>query len=196
MEYDEFLEVMTVTLQRLADGPTPDTLLLRLAHNFQVGEDGELAAPASVQLSDVLPGLRIKAVREMQLSAAAPKSFVSSRHAWHVRNTSMEVAQHGHNATSEEAAALQGPWASVGRLIISAGADSDSVGGPQCKTPGPASGELWRELAPGSQVIDLLPMEIRTFEVDVEHPSGAVGGGAATAQARRRRGRSSRRSMS
>lgn len=60
---------------------------------------------------------------------------------------------------------LHGPWATTGKLMITAGVGSGSEGGPQCKTPGVAGGELWRVAAAGATQVDLLPMEIRTFEV-------------------------------
>lgn len=57
--------VAMITLQELEDG----SVLLRLAHLYEIGEDKNLSAMASVDLRKLFPNRKISKVKEMNLSA-------------------------------------------------------------------------------------------------------------------------------
>ncbi|XP_061358613.1 probable alpha-mannosidase At5g13980 isoform X4 [Gastrolobium bilobum] len=57
--------IVILTLQELDNG----TVLLRLAHLYEIEEDKDLSAMASVELKKLFPGKKIKEVKEMNLSA-------------------------------------------------------------------------------------------------------------------------------
>ncbi|KAG5537366.1 hypothetical protein RHGRI_024717 [Rhododendron griersonianum] len=62
--------VALVTLQELDDG----SVLLRLGHLYEAGEDAEYSTLAKVELKKVFAGKTIKEVKEMSLSANQEKS--------------------------------------------------------------------------------------------------------------------------
>ncbi|KAK6127824.1 hypothetical protein DH2020_038426 [Rehmannia glutinosa] len=57
--------VAIITLQELEDG----TVLLRLAHLYEVGEDKDLSVMATVELKRVFPNKKINGIKETSLSA-------------------------------------------------------------------------------------------------------------------------------
>ncbi|XP_035549080.1 alpha-mannosidase-like isoform X2 [Juglans regia] len=73
------LNVALITLQVLDNG----SVLLRLAHLYEVDEDTEYSRLAKVELKKMFPGKRIKKVKEMSLSANQEKSEIK-RMAWKV----------------------------------------------------------------------------------------------------------------
>ncbi|KAL3928687.1 MAG: hypothetical protein SGBAC_012538 [Bacillariaceae sp.] len=63
--------VMLITRQRLTDATSSKSdkqFLIRLGHQYGLGEDGELSKPATVDLVDCLPGYEITEVVELTLS--------------------------------------------------------------------------------------------------------------------------------
>ncbi|XP_052196024.1 alpha-mannosidase [Diospyros lotus] len=73
------LNVALITLQELSDG----TVLLRLAHLYEAGEDAEYSALAKVELKKMFAQKTIKEVKEMSLSANQEKSQMK-RMTWKV----------------------------------------------------------------------------------------------------------------
>ncbi|XP_027351852.1 probable alpha-mannosidase At5g13980 [Abrus precatorius] len=57
--------IAIITLQELDDG----TVLLRLAHLYEIEEDKDLSVMTNVELKKLFPGKKIKEVKEMNLSA-------------------------------------------------------------------------------------------------------------------------------
>ncbi|XP_061358600.1 probable alpha-mannosidase At5g13980 isoform X2 [Gastrolobium bilobum] len=57
--------IVILTLQELDNG----TVLLRLAHLYEIEEDKDLSAMASVELKKLFPGKKVNKVKEMNLSA-------------------------------------------------------------------------------------------------------------------------------
>ena len=55
----------------------PHTILLRLAHVFDAGEDAALSAPVTVDLATLLAGKTITAATEMTLPGAQPLAEVA-----------------------------------------------------------------------------------------------------------------------
>jgi len=55
----------------------PESILIRLAHKYEVGEDPELSKPATVDLQALLQNVRVQQCTEMSLSANQPLSDVS-----------------------------------------------------------------------------------------------------------------------
>ncbi|PSS00466.1 Alpha-mannosidase, light subunit like [Actinidia chinensis var. chinensis] len=68
--YNLPLNVALITLQELDDG----SVLLRLAHLYEAGEDAEYSTLAKVELKKMFAGKAIKEVKEMSLSANQEKS--------------------------------------------------------------------------------------------------------------------------
>ncbi|GMP27111.1 hypothetical protein CsSME_00003255 [Camellia sinensis var. sinensis] len=64
------LNVALITLQELDDG----SVLLRLAHLYEAGEDAEYSTLAKVELKQVFSGKMIKEVKEVSLSTNQDKS--------------------------------------------------------------------------------------------------------------------------
>ena len=60
--------VMLVTKKLWYEYPEPNTYLVRLAHQYGVGEDFDLSRPVDVDLSILFPGQRILGIRETTLS--------------------------------------------------------------------------------------------------------------------------------
>ncbi|KAK2984501.1 hypothetical protein RJ640_016887 [Escallonia rubra] len=77
------LNVALITLQELDDG----SVLLRLAHLYEAGEDSDYSTLAKVELKKIFFGKMIKAVRETSLSANQDKSEMK-RMAWKVEGDS------------------------------------------------------------------------------------------------------------
>jgi hypothetical protein len=78
--------VMLITRERLTDGTSSVPavqFLIRLGHQYGVGEDAELSKPASVDLVDCLPGYAITKVEELTLSANRNyDAWAKARLAW------------------------------------------------------------------------------------------------------------------
>ncbi|KAK9120231.1 hypothetical protein Scep_018324 [Stephania cephalantha] len=111
--------VALITLQELEDGQ----VLLRLAHLFEVGEDKDLSAMASVELRKLFPTKKISKVTEMNLSANQERAEMEKRRrVWRVEGM-----------LNEEPKVVRG---------------------------GPVD--------PAKLVVELSPMEIRTFVIDLE----------------------------
>lgn len=70
-----------VHLLTLADNSfytsSPDSILIRLAHKYEVGEDPVLSKPATVDLEALFSAIRVQSCTEMSLSANQPLSSVS-----------------------------------------------------------------------------------------------------------------------
>ncbi|KAA8547521.1 hypothetical protein F0562_003950 [Nyssa sinensis] len=77
------LNVALITLQELDDG----SVLLRLAHLYEAGEDAEYSTLAKVELQKIFAEKRIKEVKEMSLSANQDKSEMK-RMTWKVEGDS------------------------------------------------------------------------------------------------------------
>ncbi|XP_062143908.1 alpha-mannosidase isoform X2 [Alnus glutinosa] len=77
------LNVALITLQELDDG----SVLLRLAHLYEVGEDAEYSTLAKVELKKMFTGKTIKEVKETSLSTNQEKSKMK-RMAWKVEGDS------------------------------------------------------------------------------------------------------------
>ena len=58
---------------------SPSSVLVRLAHLFQAGEDAVLSAPATVALSTLFAGARLSACEERTLPASRPLADVPVR---------------------------------------------------------------------------------------------------------------------
>ncbi|KAL3655096.1 hypothetical protein CASFOL_000882 [Castilleja foliolosa] len=109
--------VAIITLQELEDR----TVLLRLAHLFEVGEEKDLSVMATVELKRVFPKTKINKISEMSLSANQERiEMEKKRLSWKVEGSNTKR-------------------------------DSDSRGGP---------------VDPVKLVVELAPMEIRTFIID------------------------------
>lgn len=50
----------------------PTTLLLRVSHSFEAGEDATLSQPASVNLASILPGVTLSSCTETTLTGNQP----------------------------------------------------------------------------------------------------------------------------
>jgi hypothetical protein len=95
--------VQIMTLQTLA--VSPPTFLLRLSHQFGIGEDAVLSRPVTLDLNTVFRGFTIKTAREVSLTANQDKAALLERrqrnmnwsrdvvapHAW--RNVSFDFSQ-------------------------------------------------------------------------------------------------------
>ncbi|XP_075514635.1 alpha-mannosidase-like isoform X1 [Primulina tabacum] len=75
------LNVALITLQDLADG----SVLLRLAHLYEAGEDPDYSTLAKVQLKRMFAGEKIKTLKETSLSANQDKSEMM-RMTWEVKD--------------------------------------------------------------------------------------------------------------
>ncbi|KAI3463535.1 hypothetical protein Pfo_020198 [Paulownia fortunei] len=109
--------VAILTLQELEDG----TVLLRLAHLYEVGEDKDLSVKATIELKRVFPNKKINKIKEMSLSA---------------------------NQEREEMERKRLSWKAEG---FNTKQDTDLRGDP---------------VDPVKLVVELAPMEIRTFIID------------------------------
>ncbi|KAG4938279.1 hypothetical protein JHK84_044530 [Glycine max] len=77
--------IAIITLQELDDG----TVLLRLAHLYEIEEDKDLSVIATVELKKLLPGRKIKEVKEMSLSANQERTEMEKKRlAWKVEGSS------------------------------------------------------------------------------------------------------------
>ncbi|KAE8010634.1 hypothetical protein FH972_006989 [Carpinus fangiana] len=79
------LNVALITLQELDDG----SVLLRLAHLYEVGEDTEYSKLAKVELKKMFTGKMIKEVKETSLSTNQEKSMMKKM-AWKVEGNSSQ----------------------------------------------------------------------------------------------------------
>ncbi|KAK9278049.1 hypothetical protein L1049_027607 [Liquidambar formosana] len=112
--------VAMITLQELEDG----TVLLRLAHLYEVGEDKDLSVMASVELKKLFPNKKINKIAEMSLSANQERAEMEmKRLVWKVEGSSPEEPK------------------------VSRGGPVDST----------------------KLVVELAPMEIRTFIINFSH---------------------------
>ncbi|KAK2656984.1 hypothetical protein Ddye_010036 [Dipteronia dyeriana] len=76
------LNVALVTLQELDDG----SVLIRLAHLYEAGEDPEYSTLAKVELKKMFNGKSIKEVKEMSLSTNQEKSEMTKKMNWKVES--------------------------------------------------------------------------------------------------------------
>ncbi|KAL2320383.1 hypothetical protein Fmac_029352 [Flemingia macrophylla] len=77
--------IAIITLQELDDG----TVLLRLAHLYEIEEDKDLSVMASVELKKLFPGRKIQEVKEMNLSANQERTEMEKKRlAWKVEGSS------------------------------------------------------------------------------------------------------------
>ncbi|CAJ1787433.1 unnamed protein product [Sphenostylis stenocarpa] len=77
--------IAVITLQELEDG----TVLLRLAHLYEIEEDKDLSVIATVELKKLFPGRKIKEVKEMNLSANQERTEMEKKRlAWKVEGSS------------------------------------------------------------------------------------------------------------
>ncbi|CAN1342019.1 unnamed protein product, partial [Linum perenne] len=79
MGYSLPFNVALITLEELEDG----SVLLRLAHLYEAGEDATHSSLAKVELKKMFPGKQIKVVKEMSLSANQEKSNMK-RMSWKI----------------------------------------------------------------------------------------------------------------
>ncbi|KAK6127825.1 hypothetical protein DH2020_038427 [Rehmannia glutinosa] len=109
--------VAIITLQELEDG----TVLLRLAHLYEVGEDKDLSVMATVELKRVFPNKKINTIKETSLSANQEREEMEKKRlSWKVEGSNTKQ-------------------------------DTDLRGGP---------------VDPVKLVVELAPMEIRTFIIN------------------------------
>ncbi|KAL0429671.1 UNVERIFIED_CONTAM: putative alpha-mannosidase [Sesamum radiatum] len=109
--------VAIITLQELEDG----TVLLRLAHLYEVGEDKDLSVTATVELKKVFPNKKINEVKETSLSANQERAEMERKKlSWKVEGSNPKQ-------------------------------DTVSKGG---------------RVDPVKLIVELAPMEIRTFIID------------------------------
>ncbi|XVF57696.1 hypothetical protein PTKIN_Ptkin07bG0002700 [Pterospermum kingtungense] len=114
--------VAIITLQELADGK----VLVRLAHLYEIGEDGVLSVVTSVELKKLFPVRKIAKVTEMSLSANQERAEMEKKRlVWDVEGSSIE--------------------------------------NPKVVRGGPVD--------PKELVVELAPMEIRTFIIDFDRSS-------------------------
>lgn len=112
--------VAMITLEELDDG----TVLLRLAHLYEVGEDKDLSVMASVELKRLFPSKEISKVMETSLSANQERSEMErKRLVWKVEG-----------ASENEPKVVRG-----------------------------------RPVDPAKLIVELAPMEIRTFLIDFSY---------------------------
>ncbi|KAL6552364.1 hypothetical protein OROHE_007728 [Orobanche hederae] len=109
--------IAIITLQELENG----TVLLRLAHLYEVGEDKDLSVMATVELGRVFPNKKIDGIKEMSLSANQERQEMESKRlSWKVEGSNTKR-------------------------------DTELGGGP---------------VDPVKLLVELAPMEIRTFIID------------------------------
>lgn len=99
------LNVALITLQELDDG----SVLLRLAHLYEAGEDAEYSTMAQVELKKIFSGKMIKEIKETNLSANQDK--------WEMRRLKWNVE--GENG--EEPSPIRGDPVSNSTLIVELG---------------------------------------------------------------------------
>ena len=56
----------------------PNTILLRVAHMFSMGEESSLSAPVTVDLATLFSGLRVTSAEEMTLPGTIPLTAAPS----------------------------------------------------------------------------------------------------------------------
>ncbi|GFP89432.1 alpha-mannosidase [Phtheirospermum japonicum] len=79
--------VAIITLQELEDR----TVLLRLAHLYEVGEDKDLSVMATVELKRVFPKTKINRIKEMSLSANQERQEMEKKRlSWKVEGSNMK----------------------------------------------------------------------------------------------------------
>uniref|UniRef100_A0A7C8ZG67 Alpha-mannosidase n=1 Tax=Opuntia streptacantha TaxID=393608 RepID=A0A7C8ZG67_OPUST len=100
------LNVALITLQELED----KTVLLRLAHLYEAGEDAEYSKLAKVELKKMFRGKEIKEMNEMSLSANQKKSEMRPRLQWRVEGD--------HKATKHERIPLRGAPVNSSTLLV------------------------------------------------------------------------------
>lgn len=77
--------IVIITLQELDHG----TVLLRLAHLYEIEEDKDLSVVTSVELKKLFPGKKIKEVKEMSLSANQERTEMEKKRlVWKVEGSS------------------------------------------------------------------------------------------------------------
>jgi len=82
--------VQLVTLEPIE----AETVLVRLAHQFGIGEDEEFSKPASVDLAVLFAGRSIVSAKEMALTGTAPRSEVEKRRVpWTIDGEDSNVAE-------------------------------------------------------------------------------------------------------
>ncbi|XP_057982566.1 alpha-mannosidase At3g26720 [Malania oleifera] len=111
--------IAVITLQELEGGK----VLLRLAHLYEIGEDGDYSVMARVELTKLFPTKKISKVTEMSLSANQERAEMEQKRlVWKVEGSPVEAEM--------------------------------VRGGP---------------VDPGKLVVELAPMEIRTFFIDFDY---------------------------
>lgn len=101
--------VQLVTLEPIEAG----TVLVRLAHQFGLGEDAELSQPASVDLAVLFANRRIVAAKEMALTGTAPRSEVEARRVnWNVDGEDAAVGE------AVPVPPLTNSWVTLGPLQV------------------------------------------------------------------------------
>lgn len=99
------LNVALITLQEL-----DKTVLLRLAHLYEAGEDAEYSKLAKVELKKMFYGKEIKEMNEMSLSANQKKSEMRPRLEWRVEGD--------HKAAKHECIPLRGGPVNGSTLVV------------------------------------------------------------------------------
>ncbi|KAI3784614.1 hypothetical protein L1987_43716 [Smallanthus sonchifolius] len=95
-----------ITLQELESG----TILLRLAHLYEVGEDKDYSVMASVELKKLFPNRKISKVREMNLSGNQERGEMEKKRLnWKVKDSSEAKIVRGGGVDPEKLVVELGP---------------------------------------------------------------------------------------
>ncbi|XP_076949600.1 alpha-mannosidase At3g26720-like [Bidens hawaiensis] len=95
-----------ITLQELESG----TVLLRLAHLYEVGEEKDYSVMASVELKKLFPNRKIRKVREMNLSGNQERGEMDKKRLkWKVKDSSEEKIVRGGGVDPEKLVVELGP---------------------------------------------------------------------------------------
>ncbi|KAI3725915.1 hypothetical protein L1987_65711 [Smallanthus sonchifolius] len=95
-----------ITLQELESG----TVLLRLAHLYEVGEDKDYSVMASVELKKLFPNRKISKVREMNLSGNQERGEMEKKRLnWKVKDSSETKIVRGGGVDPEKLVVELGP---------------------------------------------------------------------------------------
>ncbi|KIY99411.1 hypothetical protein MNEG_8554 [Monoraphidium neglectum] len=135
--------VHLVTLMRAEEGDG-SRAVVRLAHQFQVGEDAALSRPARVDLSALLPR-PLASITELSLTAARRRADMPPRAKWDVGGGAAAAPARGRGGGGEAAGSGRGEW----------GWGSGSQ----------EAYDVWNHESDEMPVVELYPMEIRTFEL-------------------------------